>query len=103
MLAVIELGGNQFMVQKGDIIEVKKQDVEVGKKLSVEAMLISDADGKDVKVGTPTLAGSKVECKVLEQKKGDKVRVFKMKAKKRYTRNRGFRPSITQLEILSIG
>ena len=102
MLAVIELGGNQFMVQKGDIIEVKKQDIEVGKKMSLEALLISDLDGKDVKVGTPTVSGSKVECKVLEQKLGEKVRVFKMKAKKRYARNRGFRPSITQLEILSI-
>ena len=91
------------MVQKGDVIEVKKQDVEVGKKLSVEAMLLADADGKEVQVWTPLIAGSKVECKVLEQKKGEKVRVFKMKAKKRYMRNRGFRPSITQLEILSIG
>jgi len=38
------------MVQKGDVIEVKKQDVEVGKKLSVEAMLLADADGKEVQV-----------------------------------------------------
>ncbi len=102
MIAVIELGGNQFIVRKGDIIEVKRQDVEVGKKLSVEALLVAAADGAEVKVGTPTVAGSKVECKVLDQKKGEKVRVFKMKSKKRYSRNKGFRPSITQLEILSI-
>lgn len=50
MLAVIELGGNQFIVQKGDIIEVKKQDVEVGKILTTQALLISDLDGKDTKV-----------------------------------------------------
>lgn len=90
------------MVQKGDVIEVKKQDVAVGKKMSVEALLVADADGKDVKVGTPAVAGSKVEFKVLNQKKDKKVRVFKMKAKKRYMRNRGFRPSITELEVLSI-
>lgn len=102
MLAVIELGGNQFIVKKGDIIEVKKQDVEVGKKLSTEALLVADEAGKEVKVGTPTVEGSKVECKVLDQKKGAKVRVFKMKSKKRYMRNKGFRPSVTQLEILSI-
>ena len=102
MIAVIELGGNQFIVRKGDIIEVKKQDVEVGKTMSVEALLVAAADGAEVKVGTPTVAGSKVECKVLDQKKGEKVRVFKMKSKKRYSRNKGFRPSITQLEILSI-
>ncbi len=102
MIAVIELGGNQFIVRKGDVIEVKKQDVEVGKTLTVEALLIAAADGAEVKVGTPTVAGSKIECKVLEQKKGPKVRVFKMKAKKRHMKNRGFKPSITQIEILSI-
>ncbi len=90
------------MVQKGDIIEVKKQDVEIGKKLSLDALLVSDLEGKEVKIGTPTVEGAKVECKVLDQKKWEKVRVFKMKSKKRYMRNRGFRPSITQLEILSI-
>ena len=90
------------MVQKWDIIEVKKQDVEVGKKMSIEALLVADTEGKDVKVGTPIVEGSKVEFKVLDQKKGEKVRVFKMKSKKRYMRNRGFRPSITQLEVLSI-
>lgn len=102
MIAVVELGGNQFMVQAGDIIEVKKQDAEVGSTLTVEALLVADAEGKDVKVGTPVVEGSKVELKVLEQKKGEKVRVFKMKSKKRYMRNRGFRPSITQIEVLSI-
>ena len=102
MLAVIEIGGNQFIVQKGDIIEVKKQDIEVGKTMTIEALLVSDLDGKETKVGTPTVEGSKVECKALEQKKGEKVRVFKMKSKKRFKRNKGFRPSITQLEIMSI-
>jgi large subunit ribosomal protein L21 len=102
MLAVVELGGNQFMVQKWDIIEVKRQDIEVGKNISIEAMLIANIDWKDVKVGTPLVSGSQVEFKVLDQKKGEKVRVFKMKSKKRYMRNRGFRPSITQLEVLSI-
>lgn len=102
MIAVIELGGNQFTVQKGDVIDVKKQDAEAGKTITVEAMLLSDADGKDVKIGTPTVEGSKVECKVIEQFKADKVRVFKMKSKKRFMRNKGFRASMTKLEIMSI-
>ncbi len=102
MLAVVELGGNQFIVKKGDVIEVKKQDVEEGANMSVEAFLVADEEGKDVKVWTPTVKGSKVEFKVLEQSKGDKVRVFKMKSKKRYAKNTGFRPSITKLEVLSI-
>lgn len=69
MLAVIELGGNQFIVRKGDIIDVKKQDIAEGKKMTLEALLVSDEDGKETKVGTPTVEGSKVELKALEQYK----------------------------------
>ena len=103
MLAVIELGGNQFIVRKGDIIETKKQDAEVNSKITTSALLLSDEEGKETKVGTPLVEGSKVELKVLEQGKWDKVRVFKMKSKKRYMRNKGFRPHITQLEVVSVG
>jgi ribosomal protein L21 len=46
--------------------------------------------------------GSKVELKVLEQFKWEKVRVFKMKSKKRYMKNNGFRPHVTKMEVLSI-
>ncbi len=102
MLAVVELGGNQFMVQKGDIIDVKKQAVEENKKFTTQALLVSDPDGKNLKVGTPLVKDSKVEFKVLEQYKWEKVRVFKMKAKKRYMRNKGFRPHLTKLEVVSI-
>jgi large subunit ribosomal protein L21 len=65
-------------------------------------MLITDEEGKETKVGAPTVAGSKVEFKVLEQFKGEKVRVFKKKSKKRYTRNRGFRAHLTKIEVLSL-
>jgi len=102
MLAVVEIGGNQFMVKVGDVIDVKKQDVAVKKKMTVPALLISDEEGKSTKIGNPEVKDSKVELKVLEQFKGEKVRVFKMKSKKRYTRNKGFRPSLTKLEVLSI-
>lgn len=102
MLAVVELGWNQFIVRKWDVIDVKKLDKQVGDTLSVEAMLVSDEEGADVKVGTPVVNGSKVELKVLDQFKDEKVRVFKMKAKKRYTRNLWFRASLTKLEVLNI-
>ena len=102
MIAVIELGGNQFTVKVGDVIDVKKLALNVSDTSSTEALLISDAEGTDTKVGTPVVAGSKVEFKVLEQFKGKKVRVFKMKSKKRMMKNVGFRPHLTKIEILSI-
>lgn len=102
MLAVVELGWNQFTVRVWDVIDVKKLDKEIGETVALEAMLVSDEEGNDVKVGTPLVAGSKVEFKVLEQYKGEKVRVFKMKSKKRYARNKWFRAHLTKLEVLNI-
>jgi large subunit ribosomal protein L21 len=53
-------------------------------------------------VGAPFLDGAKVECKVTEHTRGDKVRVFKMKSKKHYHRTAGFRAAQTKLEVTSI-
>ncbi len=102
MLAVIELGWNQFTVKVWDQIDSKKQDVEVGSKITTEALLVSDEEWKEVKVWTPTVEWSKVELKVLDQYKDKKVRVFKMKSKKRHMKNTGFRQSMTKFEVLSI-
>lgn len=102
MIAVIELWWNQFIVRKGDIIDVKKQNVEIKSTITTPALLISDEEWKSTKVGNPIVENSKVELKVLEQFKWEKVRVFKMKSKKRFMRNNWFRPHLTKLEVLSI-
>lgn len=102
MLAVIELGGNQFTVRQGDMIDVKHIEGGVDTKIETTALLVSDEEGNDVKVGTPMVEGSKVELKIVDQFKWEKVRVFKMKAKKRYARNTGFRATLTKLEVVSV-
>ena len=102
MLAVIELGWNQFIVKVWDIIDVKKQSEEINGVIVLNPLLISDSEWKDTKIWTPILMESKVELKVIWQFKWEKVRVFKMKSKKRYMRNNWFRPHVTKLEVLSI-
>ena len=102
MLAVIELWWNQFTVKKGDIIDVKKLDKKVKDIFSFEAMLVSDEEWKKTQIWTPLVLGSNVELKVIEEFKWEKVRVFKKKSKKRYTRNKGFRAHLTKLEVLSV-
>lgn len=102
MLAVIELWGNQFTVKQWDIIDVKKLDKEINASFDVSAVLVSDEEGKETKVWTPFVEGSKVVLKVLDQFKWKKVRVFKMKSKKRYMRNNWFRARLTKLEVISI-
>ncbi len=102
MIAVVELGGKQYTVEANQSIIVDHQHHDVGSSFDVAAMLLASPDGKTVKVGTPTVEGSKVTLKVEEHLKGDKVRVFKIKSKKRYMRTAGFRPHQTRLTVTSI-
>jgi len=102
MFAIVEVGGNQFTVKVGDIIEVDNQNTEIGTTIEAQPLLVSDVEGKDVRIGTPFVEGMKVSLKVIEDYRGDKIRVFKMKSKKRYARTYGFRPELTTLEVTSI-
>lgn len=100
MIAVIEVGGKQFIVKEGDIITVDRLD-DSKKIHSFSPLLISDEAGETT-VGTPAITWAKVECKVIEHTRGEKVRVFKMKSKKHYHRTQGFRAALTELEVTSI-
>ena len=103
MFAVVHLGGKQYKVREKDELEVEKMDLEEGKNLKVkEVLLLAEEDGKNVKLGMPYVAGAHVECQVLEHGKGEKIRVFKMKAKKRYSKTQGHRQQYTKLKILKI-
>ncbi len=102
MIAVIQLGGHQALVQKGDVFSIDKIDVEEGKKTSFPVLMVSETDGKNFQIGEPVLSGVTVEAKVLSQYKGEKIRVFKMKPRKRYRRTIGHRTQKTEIEILEI-
>ncbi len=102
MFAVIMTGAKQYLVREGDKIRVEKLEAEVGKNHSFDRVLLVSKDDKDVNVGMPFLEGAKVEAKVLEQGKADKIRVFKMKPKKGYRVTQGHRQRYTELEITKI-
>lgn len=104
MLAVIEIGGKQYNVTLGTKFQTEKIDLPEGKTFEIEkVLLVSEKDGTGFKMGMPLLAEEKVEAKVLSHGKEDKIRIFKMKAKKRYSKVQGHRQQFTELEIVSIG
>ncbi len=98
--AVIKTGGKQYKVSEGDIIEVDKLDVKEG-PLSFDNVLLLVSDSA-VEVGRPYVANAKVSARLLEQKKGDKVRVAKFKSKVRYRRVTGFRALLSKVQIEKI-
>lgn len=101
MFAVIKSGGKQYKVAKDDIIIVEKLDTEAGKSVAFTDVLICGEGGK-VTVGEPLVKGAEVKGEVLEQRKGDKVLVFKKKRRQNYRRKRGHRQNETVVKITSI-
>jgi large subunit ribosomal protein L21 len=100
-IAVIKTGGKQYKVTEGQALSVEKLNQELGAKVKLETLMVADADAKNIDWGAPSL-GERVEAKVLEHGKGDKVSVVKFKNKVRYQKNVGHRQPFTKLEITGI-
>jgi large subunit ribosomal protein L21 len=100
MKAVIETGAKQYIVEKGDTLEIELIGDE--KNLTFEPLMLIDAGG-GTKVGTPTVKGAKVSAKVIDpSKKTDKVIIVKFQAKKRVHSKNGHRQSVSVIEITDI-
>lgn len=103
MYALIETGGKQYRVAPGDVLDVERL-VDAGEPgAAVEfdrVLLVSGDDG--VTVGTPMVEGAVVKASVVDQVRGPKVRVFKMKRRKGYRRTRGHRQELLRVRIEDI-
>jgi large subunit ribosomal protein L21 len=101
MYAIVEIAGQQFKVEEGNKIFVHHLDLEEGKKIEFDKVLLIEEEGK-VTIGEPIIKDAFVEGKVLDQVRGDKIIVFKKKRKKGYRIKNGHRQNFTHVEIISI-
>jgi len=102
MKATIKTQGQQFNVSEGDILIVNRYpNTEKGSTIEITDVLAA-GEGANFKIGTPTLAGAKVSAKVLENKRGEKVIVFKKKKRKGMERKRGHRQELSVIKIETI-
>ena len=101
MYAIIESCGKQYKVTEGDVVFFEKLEVEEGKKVTFDNVVLV-SDDKKVEVGAPYVKGVKVEGKVVSHGKGKKILVYKYKAKKNYRRTQGHRQPYTKVEITKI-
>jgi len=101
MYAIVEIGGQQFKVEKDQKIFVNQLDAEEGSNVEFDRVLLLDNDGK-VQVGTPVVENAKVSAKVLSHEKGDKVLVFKKKRRKGFKKLNGHRHCFSQVQVEDI-
>ena len=111
--AVIQTGGKQYQVKKGDVLKIEKLSTETkagempvvheaGAKVVFDKVLLTD-DGAKTTVGAPYIAGGKVTASVVVPvAKGKKVLVVKYMAKSRYYKKNGHRQPFTEVKIESI-
>jgi large subunit ribosomal protein L21 len=101
MLAVIETGGKQYLVQKGQKIKIEKiKGVEEESEIQFEKVLLLVNDNNDVFIGQPYLENTVIRAKVLKIKKGKKIIVFRYHSKTRYRKKKGHRQYFMEVEIL---
>ncbi len=102
MKATIITQGRQFTIKEGDIISVNRYpETKAGDVVTIDQVILA-GEGADVKVGTPTIAGAKVELEILENKRGKKIVMFKMRRRKNSYRRRGHRQELSVVKVKSI-
>lgn len=101
MYAVIATGGKQYRIAKDDIIDIERVEGEVGKKVTFDEILVL-GEGDKVECGTPLIKSAKVDAEIVEQFRGKKLTVFKMKRRKGFRKKHGHRQELTKVKITSI-
>jgi len=98
--AIVESGGKQYRVEKGQSLLVDRIAADEGAKVPLRAVMFRSDD--DTVIAPADLAKVKVEAKVAGHERGTKIRVFKYKAKKGFRKRRGHRSALTRLEVTEV-
>jgi large subunit ribosomal protein L21 len=101
MYAVLETGSKQYRVAAGDKVEIERLEVEAGKPVTFDRVLLVNKDGK-VTVGAPTVTGATVVADVVEHIRDEKKLTFKKKRRKGYQKTIGHRQELTVVQIKEI-
>ena len=101
MYAVFRSGGKQYRASKGERLRLEKLEADEGASVKFDEVLLV-GEGRNIKVGSPLLAGSSVSAKVLRQGKSKKVSVVKFRRRQNYLRQHTHRQFFTEVEITDI-
>ncbi len=101
MYAVIATGGKQYRVSEGALVRIEKLEAEAGANVEFDQVLLV-ANGDQINIGTPLIAGGKVSAVVQSHGKTDKVTIVKFRRRKHYLRQGTHRQHYTEVKITSI-
>jgi len=101
MYAVVVTGGKQYRVAEGDTLRVELLDAEQGSTVSLDQVLLV-ANGDNIKVGSPTVSGAKVEAEVVSHGRAKKINIIKFRRRKHHRKQQGHRQYFTELKITGI-
>jgi large subunit ribosomal protein L21 len=100
MYAILSHGGRQHRVSAGDRLVVDRLDAEIGSVIALEPVLLTGGEGT-ARLGED-VAGIRVAVTVVKHLRGEKLRIFKYKPKKRSRKMAGYRSELTELRVESI-
>jgi large subunit ribosomal protein L21 len=98
--AIVEAGGKQYRVEKGQFLLVDRMPQDEGEKVGLRALMFHSDDDTVLEPGD--LEKVKVEAKIAGHERGEKIKVFKYKAKKGYRKTKGHRSELTRLEVTDV-
>ena len=101
MYAVIQSGGKQYRVAEGELLKLELIDAEPGSTIEFDKVLMV-ANGDNVQVGAPLVAGGKVSAEVVTHGRHDKVTIIKFRRRKHHMKRQGHRQYYTEIEITGI-
>ncbi len=102
MYAIVEDGGKQYRVEKGDTIYLERRELPEGTKTIEFDRVLMLGNGAESKIGTPWIEGAKVSASVSAEVKGPKIRIFKFKRRKGYELRKGHRQKHLKVTVDAI-
>lgn len=103
MYAIVETGGKQYRVTPGDLVNVERLQGDIGTMITLDkVLLIGGKADSAVLVGKPYVAKATLQAEIVDQSRGDKIRIIKYKRRKQYRRQMGHRQELTRLLVTKI-